>query len=97
MDRQTRIRLQQHFDLCADPDAVALPLALNEKIWANRPIESLVDSVHLELQHTEAELTRTARKIVTMMPCWLVYGETKRIVSDVRDLLTTREELFSAT
>jgi hypothetical protein len=97
MDRESRQRLQANFGLCVDPDAVALPLAYNEKIWANRPIESLVCPIYLSSTLTEQELTRTARKIVVLMPCWLVYGQTKKIVEDVRELLQKKDELFMPT
>lgn len=94
MDRETRLRLQQSFGLCKDPDAVALPLAYNDKIWANRPIETLVCPVRLSTPLTEQEITRTARQIVALMPCWLVYGQTMKIVEDVRELLVKKDELF---
>jgi hypothetical protein len=97
MDRVTRLRLQQVFGLCTDPDAVALPLAYNDRIWSNRPIEQLVCPMHLQGIHSDQELTRTARQIVVMMPCWLVYGKTMKIVDDVRELLIKRNELFSVS
>lgn len=94
MDRETRLRLQTNFGLCKDPDAVALPLAYNNKIWANRPIENLVCPIRLSSPLSEQELTRTARQIVVLMPCWLVYGQTKKIVEDVRELLEKKDQLF---
>jgi hypothetical protein len=94
LDRTTRLRLQEKFDLCKDPDAVALPLAYNDKIWSNRPIENLVCPIRLSSELTDQELTRMARQIVVLMPCWLVYGQTKKIVEDVRELLVKKDELF---
>ena len=97
MDRPTRLHLKEQFDLCKDPDALALPLAYNEKIWANRPIDNLIGRVLVEadsLGYTEQELTRYARQIVAMMPCWLVYGQTMDIVKEVRQLLLQRNELL---
>lgn len=97
MDRVTRVQLQSQFNLCKDPDAIALPLAYNEKIWGNRPIDSLIERVLDETNNigiTEQELTRYARQIVAMMPCWLVYGQTMEIVKEVRLLLSSRNELL---
>ena len=95
MDRLTRVRLLAQFHLGKDPDALALPLAFNEKIWTNRPIDGLVCPIHLEqAAANEKEMTRTARQIVAMMPCWLVYGQTMQIAADVRELLSQRNELF---
>jgi hypothetical protein len=94
LDRETRLRLQEVFGLCKDPDAVALPLAYKDKIWSNRPIEKLVCPVRLSNPLSEKEATRMAREIVVLMPCWLVYGQTKKIVEDVRGLLVKKDELF---
>lgn len=94
LDRNTRLLLNEMFGLCKDPDAIALPLALNEKIWMNRPIGDLVCPIHLESSITEQEITRVARQIVAMMPCWLVYTGTMQIAADVRELLLQRNELF---
>ena len=93
LDRATRQLLNEMFGLCKDPDAIALPLALNEKIWMNRPIGNLVHSAHLEGVLTDQEITRVARQIVAMMPCWLVYTGTMKISADVRELLLQRNEL----
>lgn len=73
---------------------MALPLAYNDKIWSNRPIENLVCPIRLSSELTDQELTRMARQIVVLMPCWLVYGQTKKIVEDVRELLVKKDELF---
>ena len=97
MDREKRIHLQSQFALCKDPDAISLPLAYNEKIWGNRPIDELIERVQNEPSSTgftEQEMTRMARQIVAMMPCWLVYTQTMEIVKEVRQLLSQRNELL---
>lgn len=97
LDRNVRLRLLGAFSLCNDPDAIALPVAYNEKIWANRPIDSLVEKVLSSEELDVVELTRIARQIVAMMPCWLVYGQTMHIVQEVRELLSQRNELFTVS
>lgn len=95
MDRETLLKFQERFKLCQDPNAIELGLALNEKLWATRPIDALVCPVNLEIQNTEQDLTRIARRIVAIMPCWMVYGTTiTKIVADTRELLAARNDLF---
>lgn len=95
LERQIRLRLQEEIITCSDPDAMTLPLAFNDKIWANRPIESVVNPLLLATHMNDQEITRMARQIVAMMPCWLVYTQISIIVDDVRKLLAKRENLFT--
>lgn len=95
LTRFERIRIQERFKLCKDPDAMDLPLAVSDKIWINRPVEQYICQSYLDIHCRESELTRTARQIVAIMPCWLVYASTSKIVDDVKELLKTRSELLA--
>lgn len=95
LSKSILLKLQQEFQLCADTKAIDLPPILHKKIWGNRPIEGLVCPVHLDAQQSERCMTRTARQIVSIMPCWLVYAHTTQIIEDVRDMLSKREVLFA--
>lgn len=97
--RQTRcndtvVKLQEKFNLCQDPTAICLPLALNDKIWGSRPIDQLVCPENLGNLQSEHDITRTAREIVAKMPCFLVYDGAINIAKEVRELITARGELF---
>lgn len=94
LDRTARRQLLNEFGLGRDPDALALPLAYTDKIWANRPIDTIVDDTHLSRACVDKELTRMSRQIVAMMPCWLVYAHTVDIARDVRELLLKRSTLL---
>lgn len=94
LDRATLLRIQQEFKLTnVDPHAMELPIACTDKIWGKRPVEDLVCPVFLH-QKSNHDLTRIARQIVVMMPCWLVYDEIFRVVIEVRQLLEARDQLF---
>lgn len=95
MAQDMLIRIQEKFKLCRDPHAMELPLACTDKIWGKRPIEDLVCPVYLNANQSDHDVTRTARQIVVMMPCWLVYDNTITIVGQVRELLIARSELFA--
>lgn len=94
-ERETRMKIQEAFNLCKDPNAIELPMALNRKIWGKRPIDELVCPLYLDDDESFIKATRIARQIVAIMPCWLVYGTTRAIIDDVRQLITMRNELFS--
>lgn len=91
--RGIRASVQQRLALCKDPEAMRLWATYTDKIWRSRPIEPLVCPIHLSEQQCEQKMRRTARQIVVMMPCWLVYGKTTQIVQDVCDILQRRSEL----
>lgn len=93
--RPVLVNIQNEFDLCVDPFAIELPLAFHDKIWGKRPIDELVCPRRLEAFNTDRDLTRAARQIVSIMPCWLVYDQTSSIISDVRDLLAKRGVIFA--
>jgi hypothetical protein len=93
-DREVLLKIQEEFGLTkVDPHAMELPIACMDKIWGKRPVEDLVCPVTLN-DKSGHDMTRTARQIVVMMPCWLVYDSTFKIVSEVRELLEKREQLF---
>uniref|UniRef100_A0AAU7PFU7 Uncharacterized protein n=1 Tax=Burkholderia phage vB_BgluM-SURPRISE13 TaxID=3159457 RepID=A0AAU7PFU7_9VIRU len=93
-DRVVLLQIQEEFKLTkVDPHAMELPVACANKIWGKRPVEDLVCSDHLN-EKSDHDMTRIARQIVVMMPCWLVYDSTFKIANDVRELLTKREQLF---
>jgi hypothetical protein len=94
MERFILIKIQEKFSLCRDPNAIELPLAFTNQIWGKRPIDTLVCPLYLESKQSDNDVTRIARQIVIMMPCWLVYGNTMNIVNDVRELLNMRNEIF---
>ncbi|BAS04848.2 hypothetical protein [Ralstonia phage RSF1] len=88
------LRIQEEFKITnVDPHAMELPIACADKIWGKRPVEDLVCPVQLS-EKSDHDMTRVARQIVVMMPCWLVYDEIFRVVIEVRDLLEKREQLF---
>lgn len=95
LDRSTRMNMVAQFSLCSDPDALALPIAMKDKIWKNRPISPLMKSCMCGGLQTEKDVTRKARQIVAMMPCWLVYDKTLSIVQDTKALLSVRNELMA--
>jgi len=93
-DRATLLRIQDQFSLTnVDPHAMELPVACANKIWGKRPVEDLVSPATLNDMSSHDE-TRIARQIVAMMPCWMVYDNTFKIVGDVRELLAERSNLF---
>lgn len=94
LDRSILLRIQEEFKITnVDPHAMELPIACADKIWGKRPVEDLVCPVQLS-EKSDHDMTRVARQIVVMMPCWLVYDEIFRVVIEVRDLLEKREQLF---
>ena len=92
---ETLVKLQEFFNLCKDPSAIELPMALSGKIWGKRPIDELVCPLYLGFDDSFVRATRTARQIVAIMPCWLVYGRTRAIIDDVRQLIMSRNEIFA--
>ena len=94
LDASTQQRLKETLHLCKNEKALGFPAEYCNTIWAKREIDSLVCPIYLGTQVQDEQLTRTARMIVAIMPCWLVYDSISKIVADVRTLLVARGELF---
>lgn len=85
-DQEMLHKLNQMFELSSDDAALKLPVHLSHAIWRNRPLEPGL-RLTLRSECIQGRASTIATKVVKAMPRWLRYGDDKRMLTEITQLL----------
>jgi len=85
-DDEMRHKLNQMLELSSDDNALKLPVHLSHAIWRNRPFELGV-RLSLKNESVQERAHLLGKKVMEAMPKWLRYGDDKRMLGDLEQLL----------